>query len=546
MQERLTAIDLYAGIGGWATGFHLAGVKTVAAWEWWSDACDTYEMNFGLRPICTDIRKLALEDLPAPGTVDYVVGSPPCTEFSYSNRGGNGDIANGLIDIRKFLEVVQYLKPKYWAMENVPRVAEILRSETELGGSLHQFSDLIKHIIVVSAARYGAPQDRQRMIAGNFPLGLFIDYAAREPVRTLGHVVTNLGQVPPTDPVYATGLTDIVDHDPEPDLTTEESRINRQMKTYHPVYNNMPFPDRLDRPARTITATCTRVSRESIVIESETGGYRRLTVRERASAQGFPVSFMFSGRTVNARYKMAGNAIPPPLAYYLAHAMLEHAAEDVPNLQQLSFSPASPEHWRPVSVENPPRTYPIGRAFRHCIPGLRFKSGVRVELKNHTGQPSVNWSCDFYYGSSKAIRRGLVSQGEVWRVLAEIGWELSALQDISSKVSDLYPSEPEAQRLQMVWCHRSDGSGPFELADLIGEHARQLLGLIQLMSLDDVVRACMTLYPDLNRGKRPEDYQGILAGAIVTAAFNPEYNRREREDRQLLLALERPRVASLP
>ena len=57
-----------------------------------------------------DIRKLELKQLPNPEEVDFVVGSPPCTQFSYSNRGGSGDISDGLVDIFKFLEVVEYLK----------------------------------------------------------------------------------------------------------------------------------------------------------------------------------------------------------------------------------------------------------------------------------------------------------------------------------------------------------------------------------------------------------------------------------------------------
>ena len=46
--------------------------------------------------------------------------------------------------------------------------------------------------------------------------------------------------------------------EPELPLNGEQLRMNREAKRFHPVYNDMPFPDSLDRPSRTVTATCTR------------------------------------------------------------------------------------------------------------------------------------------------------------------------------------------------------------------------------------------------------------------------------------------------
>jgi len=92
-KHRAKAIDLYSGIGGWTLGMKMSAVENVASFEWWNEANLTHNLNFGTDHKEVDIRKLSLDGLPEPGTIDFVLGSPPCTQFSYANRGGNGDTA---------------------------------------------------------------------------------------------------------------------------------------------------------------------------------------------------------------------------------------------------------------------------------------------------------------------------------------------------------------------------------------------------------------------------------------------------------------------
>ncbi|UKD11118.1 DNA cytosine methyltransferase (plasmid) [Burkholderia aenigmatica] len=267
-RARLRAVDLYSGVGGWSLGLRLAGIDVVASYERWDLANETNFKNNRHQAQTVDIRRLSLDDLPS--NIDIVVGSPPCTEFSFSNRGGNGNIADGLEDIRKFLTIVQHLKPRFWAMENVPRVAKILESELHPGGLLAEFRHLglVPHI--VNMEDFGVPQRRRRCVAGNFDFTLLTEYAKKAPKRTLGEVVRALTESRIRDPLYGLYLDkrELSDHVEESPLNEEEVRINRAGKMLHPVYNTMSFPDSLSRSVRTITATCTRVSRESIVIES--------------------------------------------------------------------------------------------------------------------------------------------------------------------------------------------------------------------------------------------------------------------------------------
>src|SRR5690606_1176326 len=138
------------------------GIQNIASYEWWKEANNTHNLNFGTSHKEVNIRELKIpEDIQSLKNIDFIVGSPPCTQFSFSNRGGNGDIMDGLIDIHKFLEIVEYLRTKYWAMENIPRVAGIIKEELKEGGKLNKFKNLFSTIEIVDASEYGLPQRRK-------------------------------------------------------------------------------------------------------------------------------------------------------------------------------------------------------------------------------------------------------------------------------------------------------------------------------------------------------------------------------------------------
>lgn len=469
-ESPMRAIDLYSGVGGWSLGLRMSGVRVVRSFEWWSEANATHNKNFGTDHKEVDIRQLRLRDLDSLGKIDIVVGSPPCTQFSYSNRGGSGNIEDGLVDIKKFLDVVAYLQPRYWAMENVPRVAGILKQCLLPGGPLERYRKLVKIIEVVDASDFGVPQNRRRMIAGDFPFDLFFGYKKNLTRRTLGDVVDGLAADPVIDPVYGIRLSraSLTDHEHEIALSPEERRLNEESKRSHPIYNGMQFPDRFDRPSRTVTATCTRVSRESIVIrDSNTKRLRRLTVRERASVQAFPVTFQFYGKSYANRLKLAGNAVPPLLTYFIAQSMRGVSVDKAGMPPKIAAKVHPLPEQLPVKVAPEVRgaNYPEDRRFRAVIPGFRFGSGVRFELANLPITDDAKWSMGFYYGSSKDIKsvrldsaiekrcRGVLDTATISKVE-------SMLAPLSRRVSsNLHGS------LQAAWSRSGSGLHPFELVD---------------------------------------------------------------------------------
>ncbi len=523
----MKVIDFYAGIGGWSLGFRMAGLEVVQSYEWWDAAATTHEKNIGTKVIQTDIRQLKLESLPK--GVQIVIGSPPCTEFSFANRGGGGNIANGLVDIEKFLEIVLFLKPKFWAMENVPRVKTILDEELKEGGSLSRYSSLGIQSQVVDMTEFGIPQKRKRCIAGNFDFSLLYSYKSKLQNRTLGQVVSALYGDPVIDPIYglACSYGDLNDNQEEVALNEEEVRYNREWKTHHPVYNDMQFPDSLDQPVRTITATCTRVSRESVIIQNGGGRFRRLSIRERGCSQTFPVTYQFHGNSYQKKIKMIGNAIPPLFTFYVAQAMLGIPPNElVPPEQGIRHYTPSTERAPLTKTDREGQTYPVTRRFWFAVPGLRFKSGFRFELVNSDpGTDFVNWIVRFWYGNSKDIRSLELQSCVFHRVIKRAAlrpireWldgQLTLVDNLKSSVS---PTE-----LQNVWSHRGIGTHPFDVIDAIGEIANEVatkLSEIEPEKLEEIVLSVLQLDSLNPVGRKVRRFaREVLAGILVGTKFN--------------------------
>lgn len=531
---KVRAIDLYSGIGGWSLGLEMAGINVVASYEWWNKANRTNQANNQHHTIELDIRELPLDSLPQ--DIDIVVGSPPCTQFSFANRGGSGDIEDGLKDIAKFLSVIDFIRPKFWAMENVPRVAGILERELQVGGRLEQFAHLKPTISIVDTCEWGVPQRRRRCIAGNFDFGLLQSYKEHTTQRTLGDVIRSLSSPTATDPIYGIQLPndELKDHIVEEFLSAEEERMNREMKTFHPVYNNMAFPDPLNRSARTITATCTRVSRESVVIAApeHKGRFRRLTVRERGCLQGFPITYQFYGDSYSQKLKMIGNAVPPAFTFYIGQAMLgippEKLLKPSEGIKAFSAPQVNPPRTLPDTAG---ATYPATRRFRAAIPHLRFKSGVRFELANSFVDEIPIWNVKFFFGNSKnileieldkAVLDGLKKEKGLQNVMPTVMSSLSHIERIISSTN--------AATLQSVWTHTAEHRfHPYEVVDVIGNAAEELISMFissQSNTVGVVEKILTKLGSPIGMDKILKNSNAVLAGLFVGSAANVQFRTK--------------------
>ncbi|XP_038980599.1 DNA (cytosine-5)-methyltransferase CMT2-like isoform X2 [Phoenix dactylifera] len=147
------------------------GLKFKVRWKGYSPSHDTWEPIEGLSNCEERIRDFVIEGfkskiLPLPGDVDVVCGGPPCQGISGYNRFRNFDAP--LNDERNrqivvFMDIVQYLKPKYVLMENVVDILKFAKATL----ARYAFSRLVcmnyqARLGIMAAGCYGLPQFRLR------------------------------------------------------------------------------------------------------------------------------------------------------------------------------------------------------------------------------------------------------------------------------------------------------------------------------------------------------------------------------------------------
>ncbi|KAL9660518.1 hypothetical protein QQ045_025333 [Rhodiola kirilowii] len=148
------------------------GLYLKIRWKGYGPAEDSWEPLDGLRYCGKSIKDFVVNGynskrLPLPGDVDIVCGGPPCQGISGFNRFRNtksplDDPKNNQLVV--FMDVVNYLKPRFVLMENV---VDILKFKDGYLGS-YAIGRLIgmnyqARTGIMAAGCYGLPQFRMRM-----------------------------------------------------------------------------------------------------------------------------------------------------------------------------------------------------------------------------------------------------------------------------------------------------------------------------------------------------------------------------------------------
>ena len=299
----MKVVSLFSGAGGLDLGFKMAGHEIVWANDLYSDAVETYRKNLGNHIVLEDISKINTDDIPA---CDIVIGGFPCQGFSVANtKRHEGDERNALY--KQLIRVIAAKKPKFFVAENVKgllslakgKIAELIVSDmTAIGYKVK--------ISVLNAADYGVPQRRQRVIIVGVRND--IDFEYTYPVPTHNEEGT--------DGLHKwVSVNDALSHIPNPD--TDNSLPNHTYSKYKLEFNGYLGHRKLDpdKPAPTVTARGD--NRGGVVVLPHPNAQRRMSCRELATIQSFPLDYEFYGNNSSV-YRQIGNAVPPLLGYAVA------------------------------------------------------------------------------------------------------------------------------------------------------------------------------------------------------------------------------------
>jgi len=357
-REYPTCADLFCGAGGLSLGFCQAGGLPVAAVDNHRDSVETYRNMF---PMCQDLHWGNIQDWDpqiGAGSVDVVIGGPPCRGFSLA-RGLRfvDDPRNHLY--KHFIRLVEQLDPTWIMMENVLGIRSIGKGEI-LQQIYEDFGEIgfrLDHR-VINMADYGVPQKRVRVIF----VGNSGDVTFRWPEPT--HHAPRKGQVSFRDDLSAyVTIADALGDLPWPMGNYYAHRANSQMRgpRNRKVESDQAFTLRVrgdefalcEEPAtgafvpgpvpevaffyRPVRNEFQKLMREHLppwmearrvfpvrdIPPERLVGTRRLTVREQARLQSFPDWFTFVG-SPSSQSRQIGNAVPPLFARRLFKAIFSH------------------------------------------------------------------------------------------------------------------------------------------------------------------------------------------------------------------------------
>ena len=347
-QIKLKAVDFFCSGGGMSYGMQEAGIEILAGIDFDENCKSTYEANItGAEFIHADVFNLKEQELEDRLSLQknddnlVMIGCSPCQFWSIINTTKEKSIQskNLLIEFHRF---VAYFNPGYVIVENVPGV---LRKKEESG--LNEFINWLEtkgyvvHFKVHEVSNYGVPQHRKRftLIANR------ITHMEIEPIVVIGKKVTvrdvlgikngfpkvSQGHKDETDFLHTVAGLNALNLErlslTHHDGGTRMSYVNDKrlappchygkIDGFKDIYGRMWW----DKPSPTITTKFFSFSNGRFAHPEED---RALSIREGATLQSFPLTYLFRGTSVASIARMIGNAVPPKYATAIGKAIIQN------------------------------------------------------------------------------------------------------------------------------------------------------------------------------------------------------------------------------
>lgn len=464
-------VDLFCGGGGFSEGFHQAGFEIVRAFDIWEPALITHNKNHpnDVEPIAIKYDVYELSILPdeefeklIPDT-EIIIGSPPCVAFSNSNRSGKADKTLGILLLKSYLRIVARKKfkknsiLKYWILENVKNIRNYIQ-ESYTMKELGLEGDEVLSININSSGIYnvkyfGVPSNRERFICGEFPSP---EKTIEKEFVTLKTVKTSLGfpkekeKTLITDPNYNFEMfgNEVTDHHYIKEIPEFEWSKAKRQKLDKGYMGKMSFPENEEKPSRTIMATMSASSRESMIFPYKDDRYRYPTIRELATCMSFPIDYRFYGESDSVKYKLVGNAVPPKFSFALADAIRKKDNLLISNkFKTKIFFEDDFCNLNGINYENKKEKEKRENArFKYHVPYLIIDR-FRTELQNYESiNGSMLWKTEIHKG-----------QGKDAKVYCNFKSQLSFVdqkhKDILEKfIEDMVLKIKTMSNLQFVYC----------------------------------------------------------------------------------------------
>ena len=267
------------------------------------DAVETYQKNIGNHIVCEDISKISTSDIP---DCDIVIGGFPCQGFSVANTKRHVDDERNVL-YKQLLRVIRDKNPKFFLAENVKGILSIGKGKV-FQMILDDFQSIGYNVQyrVLNAADYGVPQTRLRVIIVGVRKDVHFEYKYPSPTNSKDGANGLPRWVSVSD-----ALKDI----PDPDLPN--NLPNHNYSKYKLSFNGYigHRPLNPDMPAPTVTARGD--DKGGVVILPHPTAARRMSCRELATIQSFPLDYEFQGNRSSV-YRQIGNAVPVLLGYAVA------------------------------------------------------------------------------------------------------------------------------------------------------------------------------------------------------------------------------------
>ena len=343
---RISAVDLFCGIGGLTHGLSQAGIDVRLGVDIDPASQHPFKKNNNAAFLLADVTTLGADMITrsfVPGTMTLLAGCAPCQPFStYSQRSQGKSEARQDRErkgdwklVERFGELIEEVQPDLVTMENVPPLSRTSVFERLLRSLEGYWVDTR----IIDCQTIGLPQTRKRLVLlasrfGSISLPQF--RCKPKSVRsTIGGLLPlRAGEIDPSDRIHrASNLSEINlkrirasipggTWRDWPEYLKAACHIRDSGATYPSVYGRMKW----DEPSPTITTQCFGYGNGRFGHPEQD---RAISLREAAMLQGFPRNYSFLPDDEPVSFatlgRLIGNAVPVTLGKAIGEMLINHA-----------------------------------------------------------------------------------------------------------------------------------------------------------------------------------------------------------------------------